>query len=150
MQAALMMENNADLVIRDDVTLGEVGPKDVRVKIGSSGVCHSDLSAMNGTIPLAPPAELRNALHCCCHEGICPMPFDQERAVQLLASLVSSRFPSRRRAGRPQLIDHASGNGRRERRVDALGDNRSCNNLLSLVERERQPSDASGALDREF
>ena len=58
MQAALMMENNADLVIRDDVTLGDLGPKDVRVKIGSSGVCHSDLSAMNGTIPQPPPAVL--------------------------------------------------------------------------------------------
>lgn len=58
MQAALMMENNADLVIRDDVTLGDVGPKDVRVKIGSSGVCHSDLSAVNGTIPMPPPAVL--------------------------------------------------------------------------------------------
>ena len=36
MKAALMMENNADLVIRDDVTLGDVGPKDVRVKIGGA------------------------------------------------------------------------------------------------------------------
>jgi S-(hydroxymethyl)glutathione dehydrogenase/alcohol dehydrogenase len=58
MKAALMMENNADLVIRDDVTLGELGPQDVRVKIGSSGVCHSDLSAVNGTIPMPPPAVL--------------------------------------------------------------------------------------------
>lgn len=58
MKAAIMMENNADLVIRDDVTLGEVGPKDVRVKIGSSGVCHSDLSAVNGTIPMPPPSVL--------------------------------------------------------------------------------------------
>ena len=28
------------------------------MKIAHSGVCHSDLSAMNGTIPLAPPAVL--------------------------------------------------------------------------------------------
>ena len=58
MKAALIMELNQDLVIRDDIELGEVGPKDVRVKIGSSGVCHSDLSVVNGTIPMPPPAVL--------------------------------------------------------------------------------------------
>ena len=58
MKAALFLERDADLVIRDDITLGDVGPKDVRVKIGSSGVCHSDLSVMNGTIPQPPPAVL--------------------------------------------------------------------------------------------
>ena len=28
------------------------------MKIGSSGVCHSDLSAVNGTIPMPPPSVL--------------------------------------------------------------------------------------------
>jgi len=58
MKAALILGQNEDLVIRDDITLGAVGPKDVRVKIGSSGVCHSDLSVINGTIPMPPPAVL--------------------------------------------------------------------------------------------
>ncbi len=58
MKAALFTELNADLVIRDDIELGEVGRRDVRVKIGSSGVCHSDLSVMNGTIPMPPPIVL--------------------------------------------------------------------------------------------
>ena len=46
------------LVVADDVTLRDIGPGDVRVKIAHSGVCHSDLSAMNGTIPQEPPAVL--------------------------------------------------------------------------------------------
>ena len=47
-----------ELVVADDVTLRDIGPGDVRVKIAHSGVCHSDLSAMNGTIPQEPPAVL--------------------------------------------------------------------------------------------
>ena len=46
------------LVVADDVTLRDIGPGDVRVKIAHSGVCHSDLSVMNGTIPQEPPAVL--------------------------------------------------------------------------------------------
>jgi len=58
MKAAVLTELNKDLEIRDDVELGDVGPKDVRVKIVSSGVCHSDVSAQNGTIPMATPCVL--------------------------------------------------------------------------------------------
>lgn len=58
MKAALFTELNKDLEIRDDVELGDVGVKDVRVKIAASGVCHSDLSVQNGTIPAPPPSIL--------------------------------------------------------------------------------------------
>ena len=34
------------------------GPKEVRVEIGAAGVCHSDLSVINGTIPFPAPAVL--------------------------------------------------------------------------------------------
>ena len=37
---------------------GPSGPGEVKVRITHSGVCHSDLSAMNGTIPQPPPAVL--------------------------------------------------------------------------------------------
>ena len=47
-----------NLEVSDDITLRDVGPGDVKVKMTHSGVCHSDLSAMNGTIPQAPPAVL--------------------------------------------------------------------------------------------
>ncbi len=58
MKAAVLTELNKDLEIRDDVELGEVGPNDVRVKIASSGVCHSDVSVQNGTIPSGFPVVL--------------------------------------------------------------------------------------------
>ena len=59
MFAAILTETpTEELVIADDVTLRDIAPGDVQVKIAHSGVCHSDLSAMNGTIPLAPPAVL--------------------------------------------------------------------------------------------
>ena len=58
MQAAVLTELNKDLEIRDDVEVCDLGPKDVRVKIISSGVCHSDVSVQNGTIPSGTPTVL--------------------------------------------------------------------------------------------
>lgn len=58
MKAAVLTELNKDLEIRDDVEVADLGPRDVRVKISSSGVCHSDVSAQNGTIPMATPCVL--------------------------------------------------------------------------------------------
>ena len=58
MKAAILTGLNAPLEVRDDVSLSELGPGDVHVKIGSSGVCHSDLSAQNGTIPSGMPCVL--------------------------------------------------------------------------------------------
>jgi len=58
MKAAILTALNTDLAVRDDVTLGDLGPGDVHVKIVSSGVCHSDVSAQNGTIPCGCPTVL--------------------------------------------------------------------------------------------
>ena len=59
MLAAILMETpTEELMVADDVTLRDLAPGDVKVKIAHSGVCHSDLSAMNGTIPQAPPVVL--------------------------------------------------------------------------------------------
>ncbi len=55
MKAAVMRELNAPMEIIDGVSLGDLGPGDVHVKLVSSGVCHSDLSVQNGTIPFAFP-----------------------------------------------------------------------------------------------
>lgn len=52
MKAAVLHEvGESKLDLRDDVTTIDVGPGDVRVAIKATGVCHSDLSAMNGTLP---------------------------------------------------------------------------------------------------
>jgi S-(hydroxymethyl)glutathione dehydrogenase/alcohol dehydrogenase len=56
--AVLRNTGDIDLEVRDDIELRPTGPGEVKVRITHSGVCHSDLSAMNGTIPQPPPAVL--------------------------------------------------------------------------------------------
>jgi S-(hydroxymethyl)glutathione dehydrogenase/alcohol dehydrogenase len=59
MRAAVLQEVGADSVeVRDDVETLEPGPGEVLVRIRATGVCHSDLSALNGTIPQPTPAVL--------------------------------------------------------------------------------------------
>ncbi len=58
MKAAILYELGKDLEIRDDVRVKNLGPGDVRVRLVSSGVCHSDVSVQNGTIPSAVPVVL--------------------------------------------------------------------------------------------
>jgi S-(hydroxymethyl)glutathione dehydrogenase/alcohol dehydrogenase len=56
MRAALLHAvGDGKLEIRDDVTLVPVGPTDVRVRIRATGVCHTDLSAMTGVLPMPVP-----------------------------------------------------------------------------------------------
>ncbi|MET0921446.1 MAG: Zn-dependent alcohol dehydrogenase [Acidimicrobiia bacterium] len=54
MKAAILTEYREPLVI-EDITLGDVGPRGVRVKIDASGVCHSDVSVANGKVPMGTP-----------------------------------------------------------------------------------------------
>jgi S-(hydroxymethyl)glutathione dehydrogenase/alcohol dehydrogenase len=58
MRAAVLWELNKDLEIRNDVRLTDLRPGEVHVKIVSSGVCHSDVSVQNGTIPQPTPVVL--------------------------------------------------------------------------------------------
>ncbi|GHE44214.1 alcohol dehydrogenase [Streptosporangium violaceochromogenes] len=56
MRGALLHAVGDDkLDIRDDLTPVPVGPGDVRVKIRATGVCHSDLSAISGVLPMPLP-----------------------------------------------------------------------------------------------
>src|SRR5260370_4725991 len=56
-QAAVMTAVGDPLVI-DEVSLDPPGPGKVRVRIAASGVCHSDLSLLDGTMPQATPSVL--------------------------------------------------------------------------------------------
>ncbi len=58
MRAAVLPGLNQPLEVYDDVTVDGPGPREVRVRILASGVCHSDLSAQNGTLPQPLPAVL--------------------------------------------------------------------------------------------
>lgn len=57
-KAAVLFETNGALEIRDDIEVADPGPGEVRVRTGASGVCHSDLSVVNGTLPLPTPIVL--------------------------------------------------------------------------------------------
>jgi S-(hydroxymethyl)glutathione dehydrogenase/alcohol dehydrogenase len=53
-----VLQNPGDdaLVIRDDIRLvGDVGPGEVRVRIRATGICHSDISAIDGVLPAPIP-----------------------------------------------------------------------------------------------
>src|ERR1700722_3155622 len=47
-----------EITYHEDIEVGDPGPGEVKVKIHAAGVCHSDLSAMNGTLPQPAPAVL--------------------------------------------------------------------------------------------
>lgn len=54
MQAAVLNQvGDAELDIREDVTTTALGPGEVRVRVRAAGICRSDLSAMDGTLPTA-------------------------------------------------------------------------------------------------
>jgi S-(hydroxymethyl)glutathione dehydrogenase/alcohol dehydrogenase len=56
MRAAVLRTIGEEKVeVRDDVELGPLGPGEVKVKVHATGVCHSDVSGMNGTIPHPAP-----------------------------------------------------------------------------------------------
>lgn len=57
-KAAILFETNGSLEVRNDVEVADPGPGEVRVRTGASGVCHSDLSVVNGTLPLPTPIVL--------------------------------------------------------------------------------------------
>lgn len=56
MRAAVLRNTGDDkLELRDDIELVDLAPTQVKVKIEATGVCHSDVSAMSGTIPQPTP-----------------------------------------------------------------------------------------------
>ncbi|MBB4904126.1 alcohol dehydrogenase catalytic domain-containing protein [Actinophytocola algeriensis] len=59
MKAAVLNQiGDAELELRDDVTTTAVGPEEVRIRVRATGVCHSDISAMDGTLPALAPGVL--------------------------------------------------------------------------------------------
>ncbi|QYG92570.1 Zn-dependent alcohol dehydrogenase [Iamia sp. SCSIO 61187] len=47
-----------ELEVRDDVEVRDVRPDEVRVRIHNAGLCHSDVSVVDGTIPFPTPVVL--------------------------------------------------------------------------------------------
>ncbi|MDG2304983.1 MAG: Zn-dependent alcohol dehydrogenase [Candidatus Binatia bacterium] len=57
MKAAVMRANNAPLEI-EDVQIDSPGPGEVLLKTAASGICHSDLTVIEGGLPFPPPCIL--------------------------------------------------------------------------------------------
>ncbi|MGI8792683.1 MAG: Zn-dependent alcohol dehydrogenase [Acidimicrobiales bacterium] len=58
MKAAVYTTFNSPLEIRDDLEVSAPHAGELKIRLAASGVCHSDLSIMNGTLPLPPPMVL--------------------------------------------------------------------------------------------
>lgn len=58
MKASVLTAYDTPLETRDDIEIAPPGPGEVKIKVVASGVCHSDLSVLNGTIPLPTPIVL--------------------------------------------------------------------------------------------
>ncbi|MBM4266299.1 MAG: zinc-binding dehydrogenase [Deltaproteobacteria bacterium] len=58
MKAALLEAQGQPLAIRDDVEVQPPGPGQVRVRVAHCGVCHSDLSLIDGSFPAPLPIVL--------------------------------------------------------------------------------------------
>jgi Zn-dependent alcohol dehydrogenase len=54
MKAAVFYQYNTPLTV-EEIEIDKPKRGEVLVKIAASGVCHSDLSVMNGTLPFPPP-----------------------------------------------------------------------------------------------
>ena len=49
---------NGKVQLSDNIEVRDPRPNEVTVKIAAAGLCHSDLSVVNGTIPFPPPVVL--------------------------------------------------------------------------------------------
>lgn len=58
MKAAVLTGMGQPLEIRTDVEIAPPKANELKIKLAASGVCHSDLSAQNGTLPLMSPIVL--------------------------------------------------------------------------------------------
>jgi len=56
-KAAVMRENNAPLQL-EEVRIDDPGPGEVLLKTSASGICHSDLHVIEGSLPVPPPCIL--------------------------------------------------------------------------------------------
>ena len=57
MRAAVMRERHAPLVL-EEISIDAPGPGEVLVRTAASGICHSDLHVVEGTLPMPPPCIL--------------------------------------------------------------------------------------------
>ena len=55
--------------IRDDLDVRAPGPTEVKVQVVAAGLCHSDISVIDGTIPWQYPCSVTKARASCTRSG---------------------------------------------------------------------------------
>ncbi len=58
MKSKAVVAHEINKLAVEEVEIDDPKPGEVLVKLGATGVCHSDLSVLNGTIPMALPLVL--------------------------------------------------------------------------------------------
>jgi Zn-dependent alcohol dehydrogenase len=96
--------------VSDELEVGDPGAKEVKIRIAAAGVCHSDLSVINGTIPFPAPAVLG-------HEGagVVEAVGSAVRSVKpgdhvVIATLASCGTCRACSTGHPTMCRHSLGN----------------------------------------
>ncbi len=103
-KAVICREWNKPVVV-ETITVDPPKRGEVMVKIGACGVCHSDLSATNGTIPLPPPLVLgHEAAGTICElgEGVTDLAIGDTIVVSWVPMCGKCRYCV---MGKPQLCD---------------------------------------------
>ena len=87
--AAVLRERNTPLVL-EDITLEDPRADEVLVRIVATGICHSDVSVINGDLPLPTPPVLSQGTTSSCRlptaANACP-------AAQVIRCTASVRRP---------------------------------------------------------
>ncbi len=106
-KAVVCREINQPVVV-EEIEVEAPHRGEVMIKIAACGVCHSDLSATNGTIPFPPPVVLGHegaGVVCAVGEGVT----DYAVGDHVVSSFVSMCGKCRYcQTGRPQLCDQAA------------------------------------------
>ncbi|MCA0243448.1 MAG: Zn-dependent alcohol dehydrogenase [Proteobacteria bacterium] len=103
---AVVYRAGAATVAVEDIVVDPPGADEVQIQVSACGVCHSDLSVTNGTLPLPPPIVLG-------HEaagvitrvgpGVSDLQLGDHVIVNFIASCGHCRYCA---TGRPNLCDH--------------------------------------------
>jgi S-(hydroxymethyl)glutathione dehydrogenase/alcohol dehydrogenase len=110
MRAAVMTRPGTPLDVRDDVELRAPGPGEVEVALHATGVCHTDLSVLEGRIPHPVPCVLGHegaGAIAALGEGVDTLAVGQRVVLTWIASCGHCFFC---RSGRPNLCPDAASN----------------------------------------
>ncbi|HVQ05736.1 MAG TPA: Zn-dependent alcohol dehydrogenase [Burkholderiaceae bacterium] len=102
---AVVFRGDGSTLRVEDITVEPPGPNEVMLKIAACGVCHSDLSVTNGTLPLPPPIVLGHesaGVVAQVGDGVTDLKVGDHVITSFVATCGRCRYCS---TGRPQLCD---------------------------------------------